>query len=291
MLLLLEKLPLYFQYPFVRHALAVSLLIALCAALLGVPLVLKRFSFLGDGLSHAAFGAVAAASVLGLGDSAPFVLTATLLCAVFLLRGGADAEIKGDAALAMLSVGSMAVGYILLNLFSAGPNISGDVCGSLFGSASLLTLTAGDVRLCAALCAAVLAAFLFFYHTFFAVAFDETFANASGLRASRYNLLLAALTAVIITAAMKLVGALLISALLVFPALTAMRLRKSYLGVTVSAAAVSLLCTLAGFFLSLLAGTPVGATIVMAQLSAFAAAALLRKISRKGGVHGNKSEK
>lgn len=284
----LEKLILYFQYPFVRHALAVSLLIALCSAILGVTLVLKRFSFIGDGLSHVAFGALAAASVLGLGNTTPFVLAATVLCAVFLLRGGADGKIKGDAAIAVLSVGALASGYLLMNVFAAGPNVAGDVCGTLFGSASLLTLSEADVRLCVVCSAAALGVFLFFYHRIFAVTFDEEFAKAAGLRTERWNLLLAVLAAVMIVLAMKLVGALLISALLVFPALTAMRLRESFLAVTVSAAVISVLCTLAGFFLSLFAGTPVGATIVAADMAAFGAAALAGRAvrPRKGGAGG-----
>ena len=260
----------YFAYPTVRYALIVGVLISLCASLLGVTLVLKRFSFIGDGLSHVAFGATAVAAVLGLGSSNMFfVLPVTILCAVFLLRPGQRAKIHGDAAIAMLSVGALAVGYLLLHLFSAAANVAGDVCSTLFGSTAILTLTKGEVWLSIGLSAAVVLVFLLFYNQIFAITFDERFARAVGTRTDVYNLGLAVLIAVIIVLAMKLVGALLISALVVFPALAAMRLFKSFKAVTIFAGAISVLGAVAGIVISILAETPVGATIVAVDLAAF----------------------
>ena len=227
-----ETLRMYFQYPFVRYALIVGVLIALCSSLLGVTLVLKRFSFIGDGLSHVAFGAMAIASVLNITNNMLFILPVTVICAILLLRAGQNTRIKGDAAIAMISVGALAIGYLLMNLFSTSPNISGDVCSTLFGSTSILTLTKGEVWLCGILSVVVVAIFILFYNKIFAVTFDENFARATGTRANAYNLLIAVVIAVIIVLAMNLVGSLLISALVIFPALSAMRLFKSFRSVT-----------------------------------------------------------
>ena len=268
----------YFAYPTVRYALIVGVLISLCASLLGVTLVLKRFSFIGDGLSHVAFGATAVAAVLGLGSNNMFfVLPVTILCAVFLLRPGQRAKIHGDAAIAMLSVGALAVGYLLLHLFSASANVAGDVCSTLFGSTAILTLTKGEVWLSIALSAAVVLVFVLFYHQIFAITFDERFARAVGTKTDAYNLGLAVLIAVIIVLAMKLVGALLISALVVFPALAAMRLFRSFKAVTIFAGLVSVLGAVAGIVISILAETPVGATIVAVDLAAFLVCSVVGK--------------
>ena len=259
----------YLQYPFVRYALIVGVLIALCSSLLGVTLVLKRFSFIGDGLSHVAFGAIAIASVLKLENDMLFVLPATVLCAILLLRVGQNAKIKGDAAIAMLSVGALAIGYLLMNLFSTSTNLSGDVCSTLFGSTSILTLTKQEVWLCVALSVVVVAVFVVFYHKIFAVTFDETFARATGTKVGAYNLMIAVLIAVIIVLAMNLVGSLLISALVIFPALSAMRLFRSFFSVTVCSAVLSVVCAFGGIVISILAGTPVGSTIVAVNIAAF----------------------
>ena len=259
----------YLQYPFVRYALIVGVLIALCSSLLGVTLVLKRFSFIGDGLSHVAFGAIAIASVLKLENDMLFVLPATVLCAILLLRVGQNAKIKGDAAIAMLSVGALAIGYLLMNLFSTSTNLSGDVCSTLFGSTSILTLTKQEVWLCVALSVVVVAVFAVFYHKIFAVTFDETFARASGTKVGAYNLMIAVLIAVIIVLAMNLVGSLLISALVIFPALSAMRLFRSFFSVTVCSAVLSVVCAFSDIVISILAGTPVGSTIVAVNIAAF----------------------
>ena len=271
---MLEKLALYLQYPFVRYALIVGVLIALCSSLLGVTLVLKRFSFIGDGLSHVAFGAIAIAAVLHLSNEMLLVLPITVLSAILLLRTGQNGKIRGDAAIAMISVGAMAFGYLLMNLFSTSTNLSGDVCSTLFGSTSILTLTKREVWLCAALSVAVVLIFVFFYNKIFAVTFDESFARATGTSAERYNLLIAVIIAVIIVLAMNLVGSLLISALVIFPALSAMRLYRSYRAVTICSAVLSVLCALLGIAASIVAGTPVGSTIVAVDVAAFALCAL-----------------
>ncbi len=273
----------YLSFPFVRYALIVGVLIALCSSLLGVTLVLKRFSFIGDGLSHVAFGAMAIAGVLHLTDDMLFVLPMTVLCAVLLLRTGQHTIIKGDAAIAMISVGALAMGYLLLNLFSTSANLSGDVCSTLFGSTSILTLTKTEVWLCVALSSAVAVIFLLFYNRIFAVTFDEDFARASGTRAEAYNLLIAVVIAVIIVLAMNLVGSLLISALIIFPAMSAMRLFRSFRGVTICSAAVSVACALLGILISILAGTPVGSTIVAADIAAFLVFSVLARLIGKAG--------
>ncbi len=274
---MLEKLTLYFQYPFVQYALIVGILIALCSSLLGVTLVLKRFSFIGDGLSHVAFGAMAVAAVFNLTNEMFLVLPVTVISAVLLLRTGQNTKIKGDAAIAMISVGAMAVGYLIMNIFSASPNLSGDVCSTLFGSTSILTLTENEVILCAVLSLLVISVFILFYNKIFAVTFDEAFAKATGTAADRYNLLIAVIIAVIIVLAMNLVGSLLISALVIFPALSAMRLFGSFKGVTIFSAILSVVCASAGIIISILASTPVGSTIVAVDILAFALCYILGK--------------
>ena len=264
-----EKLSLYLAYPFVRYALVVGVLIALCSSLLGVTLVLKRFSFIGDGLSHVAFGAMAVAAVLQITNDMPLIMLITVLCAVLLLRTGQNTKIKGDAAIAMLSVGALAIGYLLMNIFSVSSNVSGDVCSTLFGSTSILTLTKAEMWLCVGMSLLVAAVFVLFYNKIFAVTFDESFAKAAGTSTGLYNLLIAVAAAVIIVLAMKLVGSLLVSALIIFPALSAMRIFKSFFGVTVCAAVLAVVCSLAGILISILAGTPVGSTIVAVQIIAF----------------------
>lgn len=276
---IVQKLGQYWQYPFVRYALIAGVLIALCSSLLGVILVLKRFSYIGDGLSHIAFGAMAVAAVMNLTNNMPLVLLVTILCAVLLLRGGQNAKIKGDAALAMISVGSLAIGYLIMNLFSTSANISGDVCSTLFGSTSILTLSAYDVWACVILSIVVVVAFIVLYHKIFAVTFDETFAKATGMKVEAYNLFLAVLTAVIIVLAMNLVGSLLISALVIFPAVSAMRVFRSFKAVMLCAAVISVICAVLGILTSILAGTPVGSTIVVVNIVMLIVFAVLGKVS------------
>lgn len=274
-----EKLALYFEYPFVRYALIVGVLISLCSSLLGVTLVLKRFSFIGDGLSHVAFGAMAIAAVVGLTNDMLLVLPITVISAVLLLSTGQNAKIKGDASLAMISVGSLAVGYLIMNIFSTSSNLSGDVCTTLFGSTSILTLTQTEVWLCTVLSLVVVAAFIFFYNKIFCVTFDEAFAMATGTKAKLYDLIIAIIIAVIIVLAMNLVGSLLISALVIFPALSAMRVFKSFRSVTVCSAVLSVFCSALGILISIVGGTPVGSTIVAADIAVFAVFSVIGKFS------------
>ena len=281
---MIETLRMYMQYDMVRNALIVGVLIALCSSLLGVTLVLKRFSYIGDGLSHVAFGAIAIAAVLHLSDDMVLVMPVTILCAVLLLRTGQKTRIRGDAAIAMISVGALAVGYLLMNIFSASSNLSGDVCSTLFGSASILTLTKAEVWLSILLSVVVVVIFLLFYNRIFAVTFDENFARAAGTKVEAYNLLIAVVIAVIIVLAMNLVGSLLISALVIFPAMSAMRLFRSFRAVTIASAVLSVFCALMGILVAILADTPVGSTIVGMDILAFlicaAAARLQGRTSR-----------
>ncbi|NLG24357.1 MAG: metal ABC transporter permease [Clostridiales bacterium] len=268
---LFSKIPYYFGFPFVRYALLAGVLISLCSSLLGVSLVLKRFSFIDDGLSHVAFGAMAIAALFSLSSEMIVVLPVTVLSAVLLLRVGGRARVRGDAALAMISTGAMAIGYLVLNVFSASANVSGDVCSTLFGSTSILTLTALDVWICVVMSLVVMLAFAFFYNRIFAVTFDESFAAATGTRANACNLIIAVITAVIIVLAMNLVGSLLTSALVVFPALSAMRVFKSFRGVVCASAILSVVCSALGILASILISTPVGSTIVVVQIAVFLA--------------------
>lgn len=266
---IIQKFAMYWQYPFVRYALVVGILIALCSSLLGVTLVLKRFSFIGDGLSHVAFGAMAIAAVLNFTNRMPLILIITMISAILLLRTGKNTKIRGDAAIAMISVGALAVGYLLMNIFSTSSNLSGDVCSTLFGSTSILTLTIEEVWLCVIMSIIVVTTFILFYNKIFSVTFDESFALASGVKVKTYNFLIAIIVAVIIVLAMNLVGSLLISALVIFPALSAMRLFKSFLSVTIFSSILAVVCSVVGILLAILAGTPVGSTIVAVQIVVF----------------------
>lgn len=279
---MIEKIILYMQYPFVRYAVIVGVLIALCSSLLGVTLVLKRFSFIGDGLSHVAFGAISIAAVFDVSNDMMIVLPITVLSAVLLLRTGQNAKIKGDAAIAMISVGALAFGYLIMNVFSTSSNLTGDVCSTLFGSTSILTLTQKEVNLCMVLSIAVVIIFILFYNKIFAVTFDENFAKATGTKADAYNLLIAIIIAVIIVLAMNLVGSLLISALVIFPALSSMRIFRSFKMVTIFSAVLSVVCSFLGIIISILAGTPVGSTIVTTDVAAFAICCLVGAVV--GGV-------
>lgn len=300
---MIDTLAGYFEFSIIRYALIVGLLIALCSSLLGVTLVLKRFSFIGDGLSHVAFGAMSIATVLEVtlkaakysdnklaraivdvidrSSSMAVILPITILAAVLLLKTGQNTRIKGDAAVAMISVGALAVGYMLINLFSASANVTGDVCSTLFGSTLILTLTKEEVWLCVIMAAIVIATFLVFYNKIFAVTFDENFARATGVQSGAYNLLIAVITAFIIVLAMNLVGSLLISALIIFPALSAMRVFKSFRSVIICSAVISVICAGAGMIASILFSTPVGSTIVIADIAVFAVFSLISSVLRR----------
>lgn len=257
-------------YPFVRYAVIVGVLVSLAASLLGVTLVLKRFSFIGDGLSHVAFGAISIATVMHFTSYVQFTLPATILCAILILRTGRNSKINGDAVIAMLSVASLAVGYMIMNVFGASSNLSGDVCTTLFGSTSILTLSATEVKSTVILAIVVVAIFILFYNKLFAVTFDEDFARASGVHTEAYNMLIATVVAVVIVIAMDLVGSLLISALIIFPALSAMRIFRSFKSVTICSGVLAVISSLTGMLLSIIAGSPVGATIVCTQIVMFA---------------------
>ena len=270
----------YFSYPFVWYALIVGVLIALCSALFGVVLVLKRFSFIGDGLSHVAFGALAIATVMNITNNMLIVLPITVICAILLLKTGKNTKIKGDAAIAMLSAGALAVGYLIMSLFSGSGNVAGDVCSTLFGSFSIITLSGWEVILCIVLSLAVITLFMLFYNRIFAVTFDEDFARASGLRASLYNLLIAVVTAVIIVLAMNLVGSLLISALVIFPALASMRVCRTFKRVVILSTVISVVCAILGILSAIIFSTPVGPTIVVCDILAFLVCFIIGKIRR-----------
>jgi zinc transport system permease protein len=278
----MKQLLLYLSFPFVRRAFVVGILVALCSSLLGVTLVLKRFSFIGDGLSHVAFGAMAVASVLHLASDSLLIMPVTILTAILLLRTGQNTRIKGDAMIAVMSVGALAVGYMLMNVFSASANVSGDVCTTLFGSTSILTLKQSEVWICVVFSLLVIITFLLFYHRIFAVTFDENFARATGVGAQKYNLMIAVLIAVVIVLGMNLVGSLLISALIIFPALSAMSLIRNFKGVVVASAIISVSCALVGMLVSILASTPLGSTIVVADLLVFVVCTVLARALKRG---------
>ncbi len=278
---MLSTLEYYFSHPFVCYAFIVVLLIALCSSLLGVPLVLKRFSFIGDGLSHVAFGAMAVAAVTGITNRTIIILPVTVVAAVLILRTGQNTKIRGDASIAMISVGALATGYMLMNLFPVSSNVSADVCGSLFGSNSILTLKESDVWLCTIMAVIVLAVFVLFYNKIFSVTFDENFAKATGISSDGYNLVIAIITAIIIVLAMNLVGSLLISALIIFPALSAMRIFKSFRSVIICSAITSVICATSGIIFSILFSTPVGATIVVAYLAVFLIFSIISAFAKK----------
>ena len=278
---IIEQLQTYFSSGFVRYAFIAGVLISLCAGLLGVVLVLKRYAMIGDGLSHVAFGAMAIAAVLGFAPMT-VALPVTVAVAVLLLLAGEKQLIKGDSAIAMLSAGSLAVGYLLLNLFPASDtgSLSGDVCASLFGSTSMMTLSGADVWLCVGLSAAVIGFFVIFYHKIFAVTFDEGFATSSGVKVRAYNFLIAAISGVVIVLAMKLVGALLISSLIIFPALSAMRVFRSFRSVVICSAVISVVGSLTGLLAALLLSTPTGASVAVVHIVIFMAFTVVGKLRR-----------
>lgn len=276
---LIEQFKMYLEFPFVRYALIVGVLIALCSSLLGVTLVLKRFSIIGDGLSHVAFGAMSVAAVVGLTNKMIVAMPVTILCAIILLKSGDNRKVKGDAAIAMISVTALAAGYMVMNLFPSSSNISSDVCTTLFGSISILTLTKAEVIMCIVLSVNVIVVFVLFYNKIYSITFDENFAKATGTKTNLYNYLIAIIIAVVIVLAMSLVGSLLISALIIFPALSAMRVFKTFKSVTICSVIISVLCALFGMLISIITGTPVGPTIVMIDFVVFIAFFAVGKVS------------
>lgn len=277
---IIQTLGTYFSFPFVRYALIAGIFISLSSSLLGVILVLKHFSFIGAGLSHVAFGAMAIATVLSLTNNMLLILPVTIVCAVILLRTSQNAKIQGDVSIAMISVGSLGLGYLIINIFSKSSNLTGDVCSTLFGSTSILTLTKFDVKLCVTLSVLTVLLFVIFYNKIFAVTFDESFASASGINVKAYNFLVAIIIAVIIVLAMNLVGSLLISALVIFPAISAMRIFNRFKPVIIFSAVLSVFCATLGILISIIGSTPVGSTIVAADVGAFIICSLIGFIKK-----------
>ena len=274
---MLDLLTELFSYPFIVRAVIVGILVSLCASLLGVSLVLKRYSMIGDGLSHVGFGALAVATAMNaapLSVSVPVVVAAAFL----LLRLTENSRIKGDAAIALISTSSLTVGVIVISL-TTGMNT--DVCNYMFGS--ILAMSRNDVRLSIILSAAVLILFVVFYNKIFAVTFDETFAKATGTRTELYNMLLALLTAITVVLGMRIMGVLLISSLIIFPALTSMRICRKFKTVTINSAVVSVICFFAGIVISYQYATPTGASIVLVNMAAFAVYWLVSLFIRKAG--------
>ncbi|MCL2639036.1 MAG: metal ABC transporter permease [Oscillospiraceae bacterium] len=289
----LDQLVYLFQnFAFARYALIVGVAIAFCSSLLGVTLVLKRLSFIGSGLSHVSFGSttIVAAVAMGIGvenfqNNIFWVLPITILCSIWLLLSGPHSKIKGDSALAMLSVGTLAIGYLFMNIFPRSANLAADVCTVLFGSTAILTLGSKTwmVWLCVGLSVAVSVVFVLFYNKIFAITFDEDFAAATGIKAKVYNMILAVIIAVIIVLAMNLVGALLVSALVVFPALTAMRVFKSFRAVTICSVIVSVVCSTFGILLSAMYDNlPLGSVIVAVNIAVFAVFSIIGLVLRRG---------
>ena len=259
----------YLQYPFVRRILVAGVLVAFCASMLGVTLVLKRFSYIGDGLSHVAFAAMAIAMVLRMTNNTLIILPITVVAAILMLKTGQNAKINGDAVIAMLSVGSLAFGYLIMNVSGTSQNVSGDVCSTLFGAASILTLSNTDVWICLIMSLLVLVFYILYYHKIFPVTFDENFARATGIHTGAYNVLMAVVTAVVIVVAMNIVGSLLVSALIIFPALSAMRVFKNYKSVFICSAVYGVVSSGVGILISIAASTPVSATIVAIDIVLF----------------------
>ena len=274
-----EQISQYLTNEVVIFALIVGVLISLCCAFLGVTLVLKRYSMIGDGLSHVAFGAMTISMVLTIADMY-VMLPVTILVAILLVRLTNKGKVKNDSAIAMLSVGALAMGYLLVNLFPVSNNISGDICSTLFGSTSILTLSTLDVWLCVGLTIFVLCYFIFFHHRIFAVTFDEDFSKATGVKTALYNNILAIIIGIIIVLAMKLVGSLLISALIVFPAVSAIRLFKSYKLVIIFSSVIAVVNSVVGIIVSMLWSTPIGATIVAIDIFAYIICYLVDVIMR-----------
>lgn len=269
------SLSLIFSYPFMQRALIAGVLVSLCAALLGVSLVLKRYSMIGDGLSHVSFGALAIAVALGV-TPLYFSIPVVILAAFFLLRMASHPRWNSDAAIAVMSASALAIGIIVI---SQTTGMTTDVDNYMFGS--VLAMTEADVVLSVALCIAVLVLFILFYHKLFAVTFDENFSRATGLKVDRYNTLLSILTALTIVLGMRMMGAMLISSLVIFPALTAMRLFKSFRGVVMCAAITSVACFCAGLVASFTLSTPVGASVVVANLGLFLLSCLVSALRRR----------
>lgn len=277
---ILAQISMYFEYSFVRNAFIVGVLISLCSSILGVSLVLKRLSFIGDSLAHTVFGIMSLGAIVGLLDNMLVVLVLSIIITVMVTRTSANQLIKGDAILTLMSVSSLGIGYLVMNVSNTSANLAADVCSTLFGSTSILTLTANEVNLCIVLTIVIVAVYIFFYNKLFAITFDEDFAKATGVNIEFYNMIISVILAIIIVLAINLVGSLLISALIVFPAISVMRVFKSFKAVIISSAIFSVICSSIGLIISILEGTPVGSTIVVVDLVGFLLFSLIGKIRR-----------
>ncbi len=273
-----SELSQYLSYTFIQYAFIVGILTALSSSVLGVVLVLKRYSMIGDGLSHVAFAAATVATVLGVFNNMIVVMPLTIICAVFILKTGEKKKIMGDASIAMISVSALAIGYLIMNVFGTSSNLSQDVCTTLFGSTSILTLTKLDVYISIFMTVLVLTLFILFYNRIFSVTFDEDFTKTSGVNTDIYNLVIAIVTAIIVVLAMNFVGSLLTAALIIFPSLSAMRIFKNFKTVVIVSAIFSIICSVVGMSLSIVYSTPVGPTIVLINIIIFLICATIEKI-------------
>ena len=271
-----ELLRLYLSYGFVRNALIVTVLVSICAALLGVVLILKRYSLLGDGLSHVAFGAATVAATFGIFDLS-LTLPVTIIAAVLILKSGGKRKIMGDAVIAMISAGALAIGYLILDAGGGAANLGGDVCTALFGSSAILSIDTSELIFTLSVTVILVALTVIFYHKLFSITFDERFSKATGTRTDTYNLGIAIVTAIVIVIGMKLAGALLMSALIVFPAMSAMRVCKSFKATLVVSSLIGVICAVFGVLFSMILETPVGATIAAADVLAFGIFLLIGK--------------
>ncbi len=276
----MEQASYLLSFTFVQYAFIVGILTALCSSILGVVLVLKRYSMIGDGLSHVAFAAATIATVLGVYNDLIIIMPITIICAVIVLKSGKNKKIMGDASIAMISVSSLAIGYLIMNVFSTSSNLSQDVCTTLFGSTSILTLTKTDVIISVVMTFLVLTLFILLYNRIFSVTFDEDFSTATGINSDAYNLIIAIVTAIIVVLAMNLVGSLLTSALIIFPALSSMRVFNNYKAVVLFSALISVICSFIGLVLSIVYSTPVGSTIVLINIIMFVICILIGKLKK-----------
>lgn len=278
---MIDTLLFYLSYPFVKYALIVSVLIALCSSLLGITLVLRKFSFIGDSISHVAFTIMAIASILNLTNNMYITLPGTIICTILILNNKKGRVKKNDSTLALISVSSLALGYIVMNLFGGSSNVSADVCTTLFGSTSILTLSIDTVILCIVMSVIAIVTFMLLFNKIFAITFDENFARSSGVKVDVINLIFSIIIGTIIVLAMNLVGSLLITALIIFPAISSMKIFTNFKKVTICSAIISVICTVIGLCISILASTPVGSTIVVADLVCYLIFSIIGRVGGK----------
>ena len=272
----IDKIIEYWQFPFVKYAFISGILIAVSSSLLGLVLVLKRYSHIGTSLSNVAFGSMSMASVIGLTKEIYLILPVTVASSVILLKKS-KSHFRSDASLAMISLFFLALGYILMNVFKSGPNVAVDVCTTLFGSLSILTLTKTDVLICLVLASIIILFFIFYYNKIFLLTFDESYAKASGLNLEKLNFMLAIIIALTISISLRLVGSLLVCALMVFPTMTAVKICRSFKSISIFVAISSILMAVFGICVSIVFGFPVGPTIVFINALVFMITSIIGK--------------